>query len=105
MSNMKASGSKLPGAAAFSVEPVIDEFEDSTEVLDSLPLGVLALGDLPPIQFALSNKWMELSAPVILESLENWRQSYSHWKEPGVWARKRIGDCYTLVVDAILTLA
>ena len=102
---MKASGSKPPGAAAFSVEPAIDEFEDSTEVLDSLPLGALAFGDLHPLQYAPLNKWMELSAPVILESLENWRDSYPCWKEPGVWSRRRIGDSYALVADAILTLA
>ena len=102
---MRASGSKPPGTVAFSVEPIIDEFEDSTEVLDSLPLGSLAFGDLHPLEFAPSNKWMECSAPVILESIDEWRNSYPRWKEPGVWPRRRIGDCYALVADAILTLA
>ena len=102
---VRSSGSKPPGASAFNIEPVADELEESVEVLDSLPLGALALGDLHPLDFAPSNKWMELSAPVILESIEDWRQSYPHWKEPGVWARRRMGDCYALVADAILTLA
>ena len=69
---MRASGSKPPGTVAFSVEPVIYEFEDSTEVLDSLSLGSLAFGDLHPLEFAPSNKWMECSAPVILESIDEW---------------------------------
>ena len=102
---MRSSSSKPPGTAAFNVEPVIDEFEDSTEVLDSLPLGALAFGDIHPLEFAPSNKWMECSAPVILESIDEWRNSYPRWKEPGVWPRRRIGDCYALVADAILTLA
>ena len=98
---VRSSGSKPPGASAFNIEPVADELEESVEVLDSLPLGALALGDLHPLDFAPSNKWMELSAPVILESIEDWRQSYPRWKEPGIWARRRMGDCYA---DTILTL-
>ena len=77
---MRASGSKPPGTAAFNVEPVIDEFEDSTEVLDSLPLGALAFGDIHPLELAPSNKWMECSAPVILESIDKWQNSYPRWK-------------------------
>ena len=55
----------------FNVEPVIDEPEsgDQVEVLDSLPLG--ALGDLELDQFNPSNKWMELTAPVILGPLDD----------------------------------
>ena len=102
---MRSSGSKPPGTVAFSVEPVVNEFDDSVEVLDSLPLGALAFGDLDPTQFTPSNKWMELSAPVILDSIEDWRNGYPRWRDPGVWARRRIGDCYALVADSILTLA
>ena len=104
---MRASGSKPPGMSTFNVEPVIDEPEsgDQVEVLDSLPLGALALGDLEPDQFNPSNKWMELTAPVILGPLDEWRESYPRWKEQGVWARRRVGDCYALVADSILTLS
>jgi hypothetical protein len=103
---MKASGSKPPGTSAFSLEPVVNELEDSddfVEILDDLPVGAMAFGDLDPVQYMPSNKWMELSAPVVLGPLDEWRQSYPRWKEPGVWARRRIGDFYALVADSILT--
>ena len=63
---MKASGSKPPGTTAFNIEPVVDEqgSDEHVEVLDSLPLGAMAFGDLEPDQIDPSNKWMELTAPV-----------------------------------------
>ena len=72
---MKASGSKLPEASAFSIEPVIDEHEsdDFVEVLDSLPFGAMAFGDLEPEEFDPSNKWMEVTVLVILGPIEEWR--------------------------------
>ena len=103
---MKASGPKPPGAAAFNVEPVIDEQESdgsSIEILDSLPLGAMAFGDLETDEYDPSNKWMEFTAPVILGPIEEWRDQYPRWNEPGVWTRRRIGDCYALVADSILT--
>ena len=102
---MKASGSKPPGASAFSIEPVIDEREsdDFVEILHSLPLGAMAFGDLKPEEFDPSNKWMEFTAPVILGPIEEWRDHYPRWDEPGVWIQRRIGDCYALVADSILT--
>ena len=102
---MRASGSKPPGAATFNVEPVMEEQEsdDFVEVLDGLPLGALAFGDLEPGDMNPSNKWMDLSAPVLFGPLDEWREQYPRWNEPGVWARRRIGDCYALVVDSILT--
>ena len=104
---VKSSGSKPPGTSTFSVEPVLDEqsFEDSVEVLDSLPLGAMAFGDLETHQYLPSNKWMELTAPVLFGPLDEWRNSYPRWKEPGVWARRKLGDCYALVADSILTLS
>ena len=103
---MKASSPKPLGAAAFNVEPVIDEQESdgsSIEILDSLPLGAMAFGDLEPDEYNPSNKWMEFMAPVILGPIEEWRDQYPRWNEPGVWTRRRIGDCYVLVADSILT--
>ena len=104
---VKSSGSKPPGTATFNVEPVLDEqsFEDSVEVLDSLPLGAMAFGDLETDQYHPSNKWMEFTAPVIFGPLDEWRDSYPRWKEQGVWARRKLGDCYALEADAILTLS
>jgi hypothetical protein len=104
---VKSSGPKPPGASTFSVEPVIDEreFEDSVEVLDSLPLGAMAFGDLETSQYDPSNKWMELTAPVLFGPLDEWRSAYPRWMETGVWARRRLGDCYALIADSILTLS
>ena len=104
---MRASGSKPPGTSMFNIEPVEDEQDsgDLVEILDGLPLGALAFGDLEPDQYEPSNKWMELTAPVILGPLTDWRSEYPRWKDPGVWARRRIGDCYALVADSILTLS
>ena len=52
---MKASGSKLPGTTAFNIESVVDEqgSDEHVEVLDSLPLGAMAFGDLEPDQIDL----------------------------------------------------
>ena len=73
------------------------------EVLDSLPLGAMAFGDLEPDQIDPSNKWMELTAPVLFGPLNEWREHYPRWNEQGVWARRRMGDCYALVADSVLT--
>ena len=104
---MRASGSRPPGASAFSMEPTIVEpdSEDLVEVLDSLPVGSMAFGDITSAQVHPANKWMELTAPVLFGPIEEWRDQYPRWKEKGVWARRRIGDCYALVADAILTLS
>ena len=48
---------------------------------------------------------MELTAPVLLGPITTWRENYPHWKEQGVWACRRIGDCYALVADSALTHA
>lgn len=56
----------------FNVELVIDE-QDSKyiiEVLDELPIGAMAFGNLEPNQLKPSNKWMELTAPVLLGPLD-----------------------------------
>ena len=104
---MKSSGSKPPGTLAFNLEPTINEqvSEDFIEVLEGLPLGAMAFGDLDPSQINPSNKWMELTAPVLFGPIDEWRDQYPRWKEPGVWACHRIGDCYVLVADSVLTLS
>ena len=87
---VQSSGSKPPGASTLSIEPTLEEreSEDYVEVLDSLPLGVLAFGDLDPSQYEPSYKWMELTAPVLLGPVDSWQEDYLHWKEQGVWARR-----------------
>ena len=83
---MKAVGSKPPGAVAFNVEPIGESsVDDSVEILDSLPIGTMAFDYLEIDQIHSSNKWMELSAPVLFRLLDEWRNHYPRWKEPGVW--------------------
>ena len=104
---VKSSGSKPPRTTSFNIEPTVTghEQDDPVEILDSLPLGAMAFGDVDLTDLDPSNKWMELTAPVILGPVDEWREEYPCWKEPGVWARRHIGDCYALVADAALTLA
>ena len=102
-----SSSSKPPGASTFNIEPTLEEQSsgDFVEVLDSLPLGAMAFGNLNPSLYNPSKKWMELTAPVLFNPINGWRDSYSHWKEEGVWAQRQIGDCYALVVNSLLTLS
>ena len=87
-SSVKSRGSRPPGLASFNIEPTMIEHEtdDPVEVLDSLPLGALAFGDVELSDLNPSNKWMELTAPVLLELIDEWRKHYPRWKETGVWA-------------------
>jgi hypothetical protein len=88
---MHASGSKPPGKAAFSIEPVFDE-GNGIEVLDSLPLG------------SVMYETTESVLPACYCPLEEWRGHYLYWCDPLIHARNEIGDCYAMVADAILTL-
>ena len=102
---VKSSGSRPPGTSAFSMEPTILEpdSEDFVEVLDELPVGAMAFDNLTAALIRPSNKWMELTAPVLLGPIDEWRDHYPRWKARGVWARRKIGDCYALMADAMLT--
>jgi hypothetical protein len=86
-----ASGSRPPGKAAFSIEPVASGLDDSVEVLDSLPLGAIDFED------------DEAVMPVSYWPIEEWGEHYPYWDEPHILAREEIGDCYGMVADAILT--
>ena len=93
---IKSQGRGPPGAASFNVElmsllEVGDD--DDTEVLESLPLGAMFFGD------------PEKLAPLHPPPLNEWRLHYPYWDEPNMLARRRIGDCYAMMVDSILTLA
>ena len=90
---VRSHGQGPPGTSAFSMEPVPEtESEGQTEVLDSLPLGAMYFGD------------SEQGTSVYPWPAEEWRDHYPYWKEPCVFARANIGDCYAMVVDSILTL-
>ena len=37
--------------------------------------------------------------------IDEWKTHYPYWDEPNVLPRERMGDCYAMIVDTILTLA
>jgi Zinc knuckle len=92
---VQSQGRGPPGASTFNLEPVPETMsEDGVEVLDSLPLGAVFIGDEEP-------EARELTAahdPDI-----EWRYDYPYWSNPGIHARRKLGDCYAMVADAILT--
>lgn len=104
---MRASGSKPPGTLAFNIQPTHDQNppDVDVEVLNSLPIGAMAFSNEDPLRFHPSSKWMEFTAPLLFGPLYEWRKQYPLWKDPGVWARHQIGDCYALVADLIITLS
>ena len=92
---VKSQGRGPPGASSFNVEPVpfteVDS-DDHAEILDSLPLGAMFFGDKDQMTRALP--W----------PIEEWASHYPYWDEPQRLARERIGDCFAMVIDTILTL-
>ena len=90
---MHASGSRPPGKSSFNIEPTSPLEDDNVEVLDSLPLGAITFEEV------------RTSSPASLwDGPEaEWRTNYPYWSNPKIGARQQIGDCYTMVADAILT--
>ena len=96
---VKSPGGKPLGTASFNIEPAVEESgSDGVEVLDSLPLGSIYLGveNDPSANDPMDDE--EFSP------LSSWRQYYPYWEQQGIEARHRIGDCYSMVADTILTL-
>ena len=92
---VKSQGQGPPGTSTFNVEPVSlveTDSEEGAEVLDSLPLGAMFFGD--PERLTSARPW----------PIDEWRLHYPYWDEPHILAREHLGDCYAMVVDAILTL-
>jgi hypothetical protein len=90
--SVHASGSKPPGKATFNIEPIVVESSEEVEILDSLPIGAISIED--DIDEVL---------PFSFRPLAEWREHYPYWQEPGIKARKEIGDCLAMIADAILT--
>ena len=92
---VKSQGRGPPGASSFNLEPVHlseTDSDDQPEILDSLPLGAMFFGD--PDRLTSVQPW----------PIDEWESHYPYWDEPYVLARERIGDCYAMVIDTILTL-
>ena len=66
--------------------------EEQAEVLESLPLGAICFGDSEKLTSV--QRW----------PLEDWKDHYPYWNEPNILARESIGDCYSMIIDSILTL-
>ncbi|KAF8799893.1 hypothetical protein BYT27DRAFT_7119135, partial [Phlegmacium glaucopus] len=94
-STVRSNGPKPPGASNFSIEPVAKHGIDSDEfvdVLDSLPLG--------SVNFEANFE----EYPTLPEIDNEWRANYPEWQQPGIAARRSIGDSYAMVAVTILTL-
>ena len=92
---IKSQGRGPPGASSFNVEPMPfteSDLDEQPEVLDSLPLGAMFFGDLDRLTSVLP--W----------PINEWVSHYLYWEEPNILAWERIGDCYAMVIDTILTL-
>ena len=73
--------------------PLTDtDSDEQPEVLDSLPLGAMFFGD--PDRLTFIQPW----------PIDEWVSHYPYWEEPHILAWEHIGDCYTMVIDTILTL-
>ena len=83
------------GASSFNLEPEYlsgTDLDDQPEILDSLPLGAVFFRDSDRLTSV--QPW----------PIDEWESHYPYWDEPHVLAREHIGDCYTIVIDTILTL-
>ena len=72
--------------------PTETESEEQAEVLDSLPLGAMFFGD--PERLASVMPW----------PIKEWSHHYPEWSKPNILAREKLGDCYAMMTDTILTL-
>ena len=90
--SVKSSGHGPPGKAAFNMEPIVTESDEQTEVLDSLPLGAMFFGN------------PEKLTSVLPWPIEEWSYHYPYWRESNILAREKLGDCYAMMADTILTL-
>lgn len=92
---VKSQGRGPPGASSFNLEPAFlteTDSDEQPEVLDSSPLGAMFFGD--PDRLTSVQPW----------PIDEWVSHYPYWDDPYILARERIGDCYAMVIDTILTL-
>ena len=85
------SGSnKPPGVPSYSMEmSLIEDDDNSTEVLESVPFGSIS---------------METTDPLDTEPEERWREWYPTWQCPLALVEERIGNCYALTAEYLLTV-
>jgi hypothetical protein len=86
---------KPPGLPNYSMEMgLIENVDESSEVLDSMPVGML---DFQPNTASSSN-----CQPKNTNS--DWRRYYPLWQSLRALARNQIGDCYAIAAEYWLTL-
>ena len=90
--SVMSRGHGLPRASSFNIEPVPETDSEEQVVLDSLPLGAVYFKD------------PEQGTSVLPWAMDNWREHYPYWKEPHIFVRASIGDCYVMMVDSILMM-
>lgn len=76
---IKSTAGKPPGTSNLNIE-----FDDRVKVLESLPLGMVEV-----------ESWDEF---------HNWHANYPQWDQLGAWTQSKIGDCYAMMAEYILTI-
>ena len=108
---VRSASSKPPGASSFNIEPAIEEgYSDGVEVLEGLPVGAIEIElDSPLPRLGKEEPGLASMDPLDEDDgffcpLSEWREHYPYWGQPGILARRIIGDSYVMVANSILTL-
>ena len=89
----RSQGQGPLGTSSFSMEPATETTsDDQAKVLDSLPLGSIFYDNSEGLISGIK-------LPV-----GEWMVHYPYRQQPQILAQGAIGDCYTMVANAILTL-
>ena len=99
---VRSNNGRPPGTASFNIKPTIEEVDsDEVEVLEGLPVGVMALEDVAEESAELLFEEMEDVPPW---PLSEWRDHYPYWEQSDIEPRGMIGNSYLMVAVTVLTL-
>jgi hypothetical protein len=86
---------KPPGVPSYSMTmSLIEDENDSGDVLRSMPVGSIYILDAEML--------VDVPEPVVVPS-ETWREDYPFWQNANALARDRIGNCYEMTAESLLT--
>ena len=69
---------------------LLEEDSGDVELLSSMPVGMISFADAQ-----MNNTIFDI---------DDWHSTYLMWQQPGIAARRYIGDCYALTAEYQLTL-
>ena len=88
---VKGNGkNKPPGLPSYSMEmSILEDINNGDDLLDSMPVGSMnmRIDDIPEST----------------EINEGWRKWYPSWQHPQALAREKIGNCYEMMAEYLLT--